>query len=70
MKKLNIKIDVSVMFEEYASKRMNKSVEKQIRTWLKDTLNNCAAYIPFYVEEDDNGSMVECCTRRTKVKVK
>jgi hypothetical protein len=71
-KKKKVRIDITFFaeFEKYSSKKKNLAAERQIRAWVRDTLNNCAGYIPFYVEKGENGAMLEGCTPRTKFKIK
>lgn len=69
---MKFKVDVSIFieYEKYPTKKMNLSAKRQIRAWIKYTLNNEAGYIPFYVEQNENGSIIEACTRKTKIKLK
>ena len=70
MKKVKIEVTIFAEFSEYPTKKMNASAERQIRTWVKDSIENCKPFIPLYVEKDCHGSFLEDCTQRIKVKLK
>ena len=70
MRKVKVHVDIDVPYDEYRSKALNKKIDKAITKWITDTVKNECSFIPFYVEEADDGSMVECSTGLTKIEVK
>ena len=65
--KFNVALDIT--FHEYDSRTKNRRAASHIKRWIKDTLDSHCSFIPIYVERDENGSYIEDCTRKSKIKV-
>lgn len=65
--KINIEIDVD--FSPYDTKRKNERAETSIRAWVLEVVRDSCSYIPMYIERDCNGSMIEDCTKKSRIKI-
>jgi hypothetical protein len=66
-RKVKIAFEIEGPFIEYSNEKINKKAESSIKRWIKETLRNELSYIPFYVEESIDGSLIEDCSRKTKI---
>ena len=65
MIKHRILIEIEASFHAYDSDAKNKRAKKHIETWIMDSIDR---HVPIYAEKDENGSYIEDCTRKIKVK--
>lgn len=67
--KVKIKAEIEVPFYAYDTKRLNEKAKREIKRWIKETLNNQLSYIPLWVEKDEYGTAIEDCAKKSKIKV-
>lgn len=65
---IKITAEVVLSFEQYGNEELDNIAKKQIQRYVKDILMDQLTYIPIYVEKDENGALIEDCTKRTIIK--
>lgn len=72
MRKLKetIVVTIEVPFYSYENKKLDDLARREIKRWIKETVENELSYIPMYVEKDNHGSYLEDCSRKTKISIR
>lgn len=65
---MKITIEIEAKYDPYSTEAKNIKADRQIKNWLRSLLD--MEHIPLYIDKDENGSAIEDCTRRLKVKFK
>lgn len=65
-----VAVYLEVPYEGYSSKTKNEQAERQIRRWVRETVQNELSFIPMYVEKESDGSYIEDVTNKSKIRVK
>lgn len=69
MLKKTFTLKITVSFDEYSNKNKNRKAIAQIKKCIKESLVDNLSYIPFYVEVDEFGSLIEGVSNKSKIKV-
>ena len=64
---MKLVIELDIPFDSDSAKE-RKDIERQIKQWVRDTIEGELSFIPFYQTED--GFTVENSTQRVKMKVR
>ena len=69
MEKIKLTLEIEVQFHGYKTKRLNQKARTGIRKWIRDAAQHHLCFIPMYVEKGEDGSLIEDCSSRTKIKI-
>lgn len=68
---VKIVCEFEVPFVEYETEKENQRAINSLQRWIKSMLTEDGAYIPLFVNKDDNGAYFDECSRKVKnVKVR
>ncbi len=58
---MRLTIELDIPYEDESP-----TINHQIRTWVRDTLESECSFVPFYIEE--HGDIIECATGPVTIK--
>jgi len=62
-------VEIEVPFHEYDNIKKNTKAMSQIKRWIISAIREESLFVPLYVDKDENGSVIEDATGKSKAKI-
>lgn len=65
---VKVKCSIAVEFWAFKTKKMNKKAENVIKKFIKSAVKSQVVHVPFYIEKDASGALLEDASSLAKIK--